>query len=105
MKVCTKPGCPELVDAGRCAEHAREADKERGTRQQRGYGTKHDAYKRVNLASAYGQPCHLCGERMWPHQQLVPDHTEDRTSYRGMAHAICNNRDGARRGNSYRGGA
>lgn len=25
--VCSEPGCPELVDSGRCAEHRRESDR------------------------------------------------------------------------------
>jgi hypothetical protein len=39
---------------------------------------------------------------MWPHEDLELDHTEDRTGYRGIAHASCNARDGARRGNALR---
>jgi hypothetical protein len=31
-------------------------------------------------------------------QKLHLDHTEDRTGYRGFAHASCNVLDGARRG-------
>lgn len=103
--VCSKPGCPALVDKGGrtnlCQAHDREADRARGTRQQRGYGAEHDAMK-ATIEDAYGQPCHLCGERMWPHQALEPDHTEDRTAYRGWTHATCNHRDGAIRGNQYR---
>jgi len=41
-RVCTEPGCPTLVDAGRCAEHRRERDRQRGTRQERGYAAAHD---------------------------------------------------------------
>lgn len=105
LRVCAEPGCPELVEPGvrdgRCDEHRRAKDRARGTRQQRGYGAEHDAMK-ATIADAYGQTCHLCGERMWPHQKLEPDHTEDRTGYRGWAHASCNHRDGARRGNALR---
>lgn len=105
-RVCAEPGCPELVDRGvrdgRCDEHRRAKDKARGTRQQRGYDATHDALRAELLPDAYGQRCHLCGERMWPHEELALDHTEDRTGYRGIAHASCNARDGAQRGNALR---
>lgn len=43
MKVCSEPGCPELVDKGRCPVHKREYqriyDKRRGTPAQRGYNS------------------------------------------------------------------
>ena len=37
---CTWPGCRELVSGGsRCSQHARQADRERGTAHERGYTT------------------------------------------------------------------
>ena len=43
LKVCSTPGCPELVPAGRsrCYACARQADRARGTARQRGYGREH----------------------------------------------------------------
>lgn len=45
-RVCSRPGCPTLVDAGarggRCPRCEREHDRARGTRQQRGYDTAYD---------------------------------------------------------------
>ena len=41
-KVCSQPGCPEIVEHGRCATHSREADQRRGTRHERGYGREHE---------------------------------------------------------------
>lgn len=42
MKVCAVPGCPNLQAESRCAEHRREREQARGTRQQRGYDGAHD---------------------------------------------------------------
>jgi 5-methylcytosine-specific restriction enzyme A len=41
LTVCSVPGCPQLTPAGRCVDHAREADRARGTAHQRGYGSRH----------------------------------------------------------------
>jgi 5-methylcytosine-specific restriction protein A len=40
MKVCSTPGCPDLVPqgTGRCPTHTTQADRARGTATQRGYG-------------------------------------------------------------------
>lgn len=50
--VCPQPGCPELVDgAGRCPTHRRDADRRRGTAQQRGYdGAHRHGFRAVVLA-------------------------------------------------------
>lgn len=40
-RVCTTPGCPTLVDKGRCADCRRKAEQARGTATQRGYGSQH----------------------------------------------------------------
>lgn len=41
-RVCAEPGCPEVIDTPRCADHTRAKDKARGSRQQRGYDAAHD---------------------------------------------------------------
>lgn len=102
VQVCSQPGCHELVESGKCQAHRREYDKRRGTREERGYGAQHKATRAALLPEAYGQPCIHCGERMWPHEDLHLDHTEDRTGYRGIVHARCNTSEGARRGNALR---
>lgn len=66
---------------------------------QRGYGRAHQKLRKELLPHAYDTPCCLCGDLMLVGQSLHLDHTEDRTDYRGFAHAECNIRDGARRGN------
>lgn len=68
----------------------------------RGYGYEHQRIRKALLAEAFGQPCHHCGHPMLPGQALDLDHTGDRTGYRGFAHASCNRRDGAKRGNARR---
>jgi 5-methylcytosine-specific restriction protein A len=40
--VCTVPGCPQLTQGGRCAQHRAEAEQARGTARQRGYGAGHE---------------------------------------------------------------
>ncbi|GAB1642546.1 endonuclease domain-containing protein [Krasilnikovia sp. MM14-A1259] len=70
---------------------------------QRGYGIGH---KRARLAALEhlrhhdGQPCHHCGKPMWHAYaaRLDLDHTDDRTGYRGLAHASCNRRAGQAKG-------
>jgi hypothetical protein len=64
---------------------------------ERGYGTEHQKLRKELLPKAYGQPCPLCGFTMEMGEALHLDHNEDRTGYRGMAHAKCNLRDGAQR--------
>lgn len=54
------------------------------------------------LADAIGRPCHFCGVLMRAEDDLALDHTADRRGYRGIAHASCNARDGAIRGNRMR---
>lgn len=41
MRVCLEPGCPRLVQSGRCPDHRARYEKARGTRQQRGYDAEH----------------------------------------------------------------
>jgi hypothetical protein len=59
---------------------------------QRGYGSRHQALRRALLPRAIGTPCVRCGEPMLADQPLDLDHTDDRTGYRGFAHAECNRR-------------
>lgn len=69
---------------------------------QRGYGYAHQRLRASLLPYAYGQPCPRCGDTMQPGQPLDLDHTEDRTSYQGMAHRSCNRRAGAHKTNAQR---
>lgn len=50
LKVCSKSGCPELVESGRCVEHRRLDDKARGTATDRGYNSVgHRRFRRAVL--------------------------------------------------------
>jgi hypothetical protein len=59
MAVCTMPGCPELVQRGYCARHARTIPRNHYgvPRQARGHGADYERMRRTLL----GQPCHWCG--------------------------------------------
>lgn len=98
-QVCSTTGCSKLVDRGLCNKCQREKDQARGSTAQRGYGAEHRRTRAALLEDAYGRPCPHCGERMWPHQELHLDHTEDRKGYRGIVHGHCNTSEGATRGN------
>ncbi len=49
MRVCNVPGCPTLTDQPRCPDHQQQAERERGTARQRGYGTKWQVTRRRYL--------------------------------------------------------
>jgi hypothetical protein len=120
MRPCNGPAsgqsCPygSLVERGgrgTCPSCSQQREHTRGSRHERGYDSQHVAVREASLEDAYGKPCLYCGERMWPHQNLVLDHTADRTGYRGIVHADyrdCpaggNASEGATRGNALRGG-
>ena len=100
MKVCAEPGCPTLVAGGsRCPEHARVAERRRGTKQQRGYNARHDALRaqwapRVATGTV---KCWRCGQTIpagtpW---DLGHDDT-DRRVHRGPEHPACNRSAGGR---------
>ena len=58
MKYCDEPGCGALVARGRCATHARDVDRARGTFRARGYDARWDRRSR-HFRSLYP----LCGMR------------------------------------------
>lgn len=41
LTTCSTPGCPELVESGRCDGCTAEAEQRRGSSTARGYGTRH----------------------------------------------------------------
>lgn len=69
LKTCSQPNCPNLVTRGRCPDCKRQADRQRGTRHQRGYGKGHTTRFRpavlrkdplcvcTNTSHGHGQPC------------------------------------------------
>jgi 5-methylcytosine-specific restriction protein A len=68
-RVCSKPGCPEFSQGGKCDDHRSEAEQRRGTARQRGYGKQHEQRFRpgvlarnpacvcVDEAHGHGTPC------------------------------------------------
>lgn len=99
LRVCSVPGCPALTTGGRCPNHARQADRARGTRQQRGYTTEHDRLRRhyAPLVAAGQICCSRCSEPIHPDEPWDLGHTDDRTAWTGPEHANRCNRAAAGR--------
>ena len=111
LKVCSEPRCPTLVPTGtpRCPTHTAQRERQRGTRQQRGYGPQHQqTLARLRRLYPSG-PCHRCGRPgTWnpeapPNQRLTGGHlnpngppTPDNEK---PEHLTCNVRDARRRDN------
>lgn len=90
---CSEPGCPTLISgATRCIEHARQRDKARGTKAERGYGPEHlvERAKWVRIINETGWPCGRCEGHIQPGQPFHLDHSDDRTGYIGPSHPHCN---------------
>lgn len=93
LRVCAEPGCPELVESGRCATHRREREQRRGTRQQRGYDLAYEAHrKREARKVARGTAvCWSCSERISPLEPWDDGHCDDhRNVIHGAQHVACN---------------
>jgi hypothetical protein len=91
-------GCGQLVRGKpRCWDCQRVHDRQRGSRQQRGYDAAHDAL-RAQLVAALDPwaPCPRCGHALGPDPALLDlMHNDDRTAWLGLGHRRCN-RDTAR---------
>lgn len=92
LRVCAESGCPELTDQTRCPAHTRQREQQRGSREQRGYGTAHRKLRaRWARQVAKGTvACARCGERISILEHWDLDHTDDRAGYLGPSHARCN---------------
>ena len=97
---CATPGCPRLVPPGtrHCADHARQADRARGSRQARGYDRHHDRQRAqwAPLVATGTIPCARCGRPIPPGQPWDLGHSDDRTTWTGPEHATCNRAAGGR---------
>jgi 5-methylcytosine-specific restriction enzyme A len=55
LRPCSQPGCPALVQSGRCLVHKREQrrphDERRGTAHERGYGARWQRVRKTFLAA------------------------------------------------------
>lgn len=104
MKVCTTPGCPTLTRGGRCTACRRDADRARGTAQQRGYGQQHRSRFRSGVLDKH-PTCVLCDAQPstvadhWPldRRELVARNLDpnDPKHGRGLC-ASCHGRETAR---------
>lgn len=72
LRPCSAPGCRELVSSGRCEQHRRERESNRGSASARGYGRKWQAYRLRYLAQHLW--CVLCAERKVVRASTVVDH-------------------------------
>ena len=74
-----------------CQATATTARQQRPNTTRRGYGSAHQQAKLRYLAAWQpGDACAHCQQPMMSSAGLDLAHTEDRTGYRGLAHAECN---------------
>ena len=96
-RVCAEPGCPELVDSGRCPTCASKHEARRGRRQVRGYDAAYDRERKrwAPKVAACTVHCHadVClmpsGRLILLGQDWDLGHDGDR-NIRGPEHARCN---------------
>lgn len=89
MRVCSEPGCPTLVETGRCAAHRRERERARGTRQERGYDATYDRLRAADVARlARGEvlTCWRCNGVILPHDYSLGHCDDDRSVIHGPEH-------------------
>lgn len=100
LRICAEPGCPRLVNTGRCADHRREREQARGSRQDRGYDAGHDRLRRewAPKVATGNVRCARCGELIRRGQAWDLGHDDhDRSKYNGPEHAgPCNRAAGGR---------
>jgi len=61
LKPCSTPGCPDLVERGRCSACTARAERRRGSARERGYDHHHETrFRRVVLAR--DPICVLCSK-------------------------------------------
>ena len=95
LKVCSQPGCPRLQPETRCAEHRREREQARGSRQARGYGAAHDALRREyqrRMDDGETFTCWRpdCDRPIDPAHWHLGHDDSDRSTYRGPECPACN---------------
>lgn len=90
---CIEPGCPIITEASRCPTHERARDTARGTRQQRGYDSRHahvraDYQHRMDRGETF--TCWRCGDDIDPEHWHLGHDDYDRSVYRGPECVPCN---------------
>jgi hypothetical protein len=98
-RICSKPGCPLPSNGGHCTKHAREADRARGSRTERGYGPEHQSLRRQwePKVKAGKVRCAKCNQLIKPGTPWHLGHNDDRTAWTGPEHAFCNTSDAGKR--------
>lgn len=76
LRYCAYPGCPRLVERGRCDKHAtgqqQAADRARGSASERGYGA---AWRKLRLAFLAQYPlCRACQSKGMVTPAVLVDH-------------------------------
>lgn len=97
-KICAKPGCPAITAATHCPPHAAEAERARGTRESRGYGTEHRALRKrwAPMVATGDVLCARCQQPIQPGKPWALDHSDDRADYLGPSHKFCNDSAGGK---------
>lgn len=97
MKVCSTPGCGELVASGKCETHTRSHERSRGTRQERGYDAEYDARRTADTrALRRGEVlrCWRCKGVVLPDDYSLGHCDDDRSVIHGPEHLTqCNLRN------------
>lgn len=97
MTAAVKHPCPDCrrptADGPRCRACASGRDRERGTRQERGYDAGHDAARRT-IAASLPMPCLYCHQVIDPGERFDAAHVVDGRPEYGTApaHPRCNQR-------------
>lgn len=104
-RVCKQSGCPVLVDGGYCDEHRRAhlraVDRQRGSRQTRGYGVQHTRLRArwaprvaAGVVDCHAEQCVMPARLILPGMPWDLGHAPDRRGWTGPEHARCNRRTG-----------
>lgn len=93
MRFCLEPGCPELVDAGRCPTHERAHTAPRRARKATLYGAAYRRAKKAwaELVDTSGTTCARCDAVIAPGEAWDLGHQPDGTLH--PEHPLCNRGD------------
>ena len=100
-RVCAEPGCPTFTYAARCDQHRRERDAQRGSRQQRGYDSRHDRLRATyarRMQAGERFTCWRSGTPIDPANWHLGHCDINRSRYHGPECTPCNTATSGRRG-------
>ena len=94
-RICPERGCPQSIPASKryCPKHAREHDKARGTKRERGYGKAFLDERKVwvRMVETGEVNCWRCLNPIPPGAEFHLGHDDnDRNIIRGPEHPYCN---------------